>query len=52
MKFLLDENLPAYYRTVFCIDNEHEGYHVKQKRQQNWYLPLGPPARLQTRCVF
>lgn len=30
MKFLLDENLPAYYRTVFCVDNEHEGNHVSE----------------------
>lgn len=28
MKFLLDENLPSYYSEVFCIDNNHEGFHV------------------------
>jgi predicted nuclease of predicted toxin-antitoxin system len=30
MKFLLDENLPAYYRTVFNVDNEHKGFHVSE----------------------
>ncbi|MFN8348234.1 MAG: DUF5615 family PIN-like protein [Spirosomataceae bacterium] len=28
MKFLLDENLPAYYRSLFCIDDQHVGFHV------------------------
>ncbi|WP_037328507.1 DUF5615 family PIN-like protein [Runella zeae] len=28
MKFLLEENLPSYYSKVFCIDNNHEGFHV------------------------
>ncbi|WP_028522077.1 DUF5615 family PIN-like protein [Runella limosa] len=35
MKFLLDENLPSYYSEVFCIDNNHESFHVSDYRLTN-----------------